>query len=148
MTSSSVPYAILLVDDNVHGLVARQQTLLDLGYDVDTAGCAEEAWQIIQAEKKVFHAVVTDYRMIAMDGLELIAKIRKAYPETKTVLLSGFVDALGLTAESTGADAVVSKSATELDQLARTLKKLFGKRTLKKPATSQSCSALTLSKSV
>ncbi len=148
MTSSSVPYAILLVDDNVHGLVARQQTLLELGYEVHTAGCAEEAWQMIQAEKKVFHVVVTDYRMIAMDGLELIAKIRKARPETKTVLLSGFVDALGLTAESTGADAVVSKSATELDQLARTLKKLFGKRTLKKPATSQPCSAFTLSKSV
>ena len=55
--------------------------------------------------------VVTDYRMPRMNGVELIEKIRNVNPNARVILLSGFVDPLGLTEENTGADAVIAKSS-------------------------------------
>jgi CheY-like chemotaxis protein len=71
-----------------------------------------------------------------MNGVELIARIRQTNPNARIVLLSGFVEPLGLTEENTGADSVVSKSANEPGHLTRAVKRLLnaGKR---KPASSQ-----------
>jgi len=41
------------------------------------------------------------------------------------VLLSGFVECLGMTAESTGADEVIRKSNKEVPELLRAVKKLL-----------------------
>jgi CheY-like chemotaxis protein len=136
-TASPVSRAVLLVDDNPHGLVARRRVLIDLGYQVTTALSAEEALGLLEEEGRFFDVVVTDFRMIAMDGVELIARVKVISPATKTVLLSGFVEPLGMTEESTGADAVVSKSAGEVGQLTRTVKSLLARSVTRKPAASQ-----------
>lgn len=134
---SSPPYSILLVDDNHHGLAARRRILSEVGYEVQTALSAEEALALIEKEQQFFHIVVTDFRMIAMDGIELIARLKISSPATKTVLLSGLVEPLGLTEESTGANAVIAKSAAEVGQLTRTVQSLLSVRTRRKPAASQ-----------
>jgi CheY-like chemotaxis protein len=134
--------SILLVDDNPHGLVARKHVLAELGYTVTTALSAEEALHLIDNEGHFFHLVVTDFRMIAMDGIELIARLKVICPTTKTVLLSGFVEPLGLTEQSTGADAVISKSASEVGQLTRTVRNLLAQRVPRKPAASQKSAAI------
>ena len=46
-------------------------------------------------------------------AVELIERIRKVNPNARIILLSGFVEPLGLTEENTGADAVIAKSANE-----------------------------------
>jgi CheY-like chemotaxis protein len=59
-----------------------------------------------------------------MDGLELIRLIRASESPARIVLLSGFVECLGMTEESTGADEVLPKSNKEVQELLRTVKKL------------------------
>src|SRR3954451_12587743 len=116
------PARILLVDDNHLGLSARKAILREQGYLVDTALSGEEAWEIFQ--KIQFDVVVTDFRMGMMDGLELIRLIRASESPARIVLLSGFVECLGMTEESTGADEVLSKSNKEVQDLLRVVKKL------------------------
>ena len=125
------PRSVLLVDDNALGMRARRRVLLDLGFIIETADCAEAAMLAIEAQK--FDVVVTDYRMGQMSGVELIAHVKLTTPETRTVLLSAFVDPWGMTADSTGADMVIMKSATETAQLTRVLQSFFLR---KKPVTS------------
>jgi DNA-binding NarL/FixJ family response regulator len=58
----------------------------------------------------------------------MIARIRQSNPDVRIILLSGFVEPLGLTAENTGADVVISKSANEPAHLARAAKRLLQQR--------------------
>jgi hypothetical protein len=44
------------------------------------------------------------------------------------VLLSGFVDALGLNEQTTGAEAVIQKSANEVPHLVRAVARLLKKK--------------------
>lgn len=132
-----ISHSILLVDDNAYGLAARRRVLMESGYNVQTALSAEDALKLVEEQKEFFHIIVTDFRMVGMDGIELIARVKALSPATKTVLLSGFVEPLGMTEQSTGADAVLSKSAGEVGQLTRTVKSLLARRVPRKPTASQ-----------
>jgi CheY-like chemotaxis protein len=116
------PARILLVDGNPLGSTARGMILKEHGYEVETALSGEEAWEIFQ--KDHFDIVVTDFRMSGMTGLDLIQRIRAANSPARIVLLSGFLNGLGMTEESTGADELVAKSDKEVPELLRAVKKL------------------------
>jgi CheY-like chemotaxis protein len=73
--------------------------------------------------------------MPRMDGAELIRRIRKLDPTARVILLSGFVDPLGLTEENTGADAVITKSSNEPAHLVRSVKRLVNRPARKPPAS-------------
>jgi CheY-like chemotaxis protein len=126
------PVRVLLVDDNVHGLTARNMILLDHGYEVETAQSGEEAWEIFQIHH--FDVVVTDLRMSGIDGVELIRRIRESGSPARFILLSGFVGCLALTEKSTGADEVIAKSNKEVPELLRAIGKLSVTPRRKPPA--------------
>jgi CheY-like chemotaxis protein len=126
---------ILLVDDNRNGLIVRRALLEEVGFTVETAATGEDGFALFEAAH--FDVVVTDYRMPRMNGVELIQKIRKHNPNARIVLLSGFVEALGLTEQSTGADLIVAKNAKEATQLIRSVKRLLSQATTRKPPASQ-----------
>lgn len=134
VTSQSAPSdaLILLVDDNRDGIIARRSVLEELGYRVVTAACGSDALDL-HAESTP-DLVITDYRMSPMDGLELIALLRKRGFHNPIILLSGFAETLGMHSENTGADVVIQKSANEVANLVRHTKRLL---TPKKPAGSQ-----------
>jgi CheY-like chemotaxis protein len=71
-----------------------------------------------------------------MNGAELIQQIRLLDPHARIILLSGFVEPLGLTEQNTGADAVITKSANEPAHLLRSVKRLAN-RPARKPPGSQ-----------
>ena len=50
------------------------------------------------------------------------------------ILLSGFVEPLGLTEQNTGADAVIAKSSNEPAHLVRSVKRLVNRALRKPPA--------------
>ena len=127
--------SILLVDDNKLGLSARRCVLEELGHRIATASNGVDALE--QFANHEFDLVVTDYKMPRMDGLELIAGIRKTAPELPVILISGFVDSLGLSEENTGADVVIQKSANEVSHLVRSVARLLRKKPVKKPAGSE-----------
>jgi CheY-like chemotaxis protein len=126
---------ILLVDDNVHGLVARRSVLEELGYVIHTGANGEEALSLLERHK--VDLVITDFRMPNMDGVELIARIRQTRRELPIILLSGFVEPLGLTEQSTGADVVLAKSAGEVGFLIRSVRRLLNRQLPRKPLGSE-----------
>ncbi|HTT65719.1 MAG TPA: response regulator [Bryobacteraceae bacterium] len=124
---------ILLVDDNRQGLIARRSLLQELGYNISTATGGDEALELLA--KQNFDVVVTDFKMPRMNGVELIRRIRSTQAGARIILLSGFVEPLGLTEQSTGADVVIVKSAGEVGQLTRSVKRLLS-QPARKPAVS------------
>jgi len=134
-TPAELNPTVLLVDDNRDGLLARRFLLEELGYRVQTAKSGEEGLKLFETSN--FNVVVTDFRMPRMNGVELIQKIRKVNPDARIILLSGFVEPLGLTEENTGADAVISKSSNEPANLVRWVKRLVNRATPRKPVAAQ-----------
>ncbi len=126
---------ILLVDDNRDGLLIRKSLLEEAGCRVQVASSGEEGLRILDTAH--FDVVITDYRMPGMDGVQLIQRLRERQPHPHIILLSGFVDPLGLTEENTGADAVVPKSSKEAVHLVRWVKRLMKAPPVRKPAASQ-----------
>ena len=139
MKSPSAPprqcAVILLVDDNPHGLIARRTVLEEIGYVVHTGACGEDALKLLGSEK--VDLVITDFRMPNMDGVELIARMRKLRADLPVILLSGFVEPLGLTEHSTGADMVLAKSAGEVGLLIRAVRRLLNRQPPRKPLESE-----------
>jgi len=133
--STSDLYKILLVDDNRDGLLVRRTLLEEFGHAVTIAGNGEEGLRLFLAGD--FDVVVTDHCMPRMDGAQLIERIRAAQPEARIVLLSGYVEGMGLTEENTGADIVLMKSAREGLHLLRAVKRLMSATPKRKPAGSQ-----------
>lgn len=131
---ASQPSDILLVDDNTLGLAARKSVLEELGHRVKTCRSAEEA--LAEFQQAQFDLVITDFKMPGMNGIELIRQIRALRPSVPVILISGYAEALGLTEASTGADAVIAKSANEVSHLTRAVSRLLRRRALAKPVAS------------
>jgi CheY-like chemotaxis protein len=139
MKTSPAPHPdILLINGNRDGLLVRRLLLEELGCRVAVAQTGEEGLKMFEAS--AFDVVVADYRMPRMNGIELVERIRKVNPQARVILLSGHVEALALTTESTGADIVLAKSANEATQLARSIKRLLNRPPARKPPASQKSS--------
>jgi len=82
--------------------------------------------------------VLIDPRLPDMDGLELIGRLRKQSPDLPIVLISGYVDTLGMNEVSTGADVVIQKSSHEVSHLIRSVNRLLRRKPARKPAAAQS----------
>ena len=126
---------ILLVDDNRLGRIARQAVLEESGHRITTAADGTEALEQFCQGK--FDLLITDYRMPRMNGLELIRQVRELDSTLPVILISGYAEALGLTEANTGADAVIPKSAHEVQHLVRSVNRLLRRSVPKKPAASQ-----------
>jgi len=80
---------VLIVDDDRALLQALPETLrLRMeGVTVDTADSAAAALDRIAAQD--YYAIVTDIKMPGMDGLALLAEIRRLRPDTPTLMITG-----------------------------------------------------------
>jgi CheY-like chemotaxis protein len=135
---------ILIVDDNRQGLIARKALLEEQGYKIWTATGGEEALELFSEEQ--FDVVVTDYKMPRMNGGELIRRIRAIQAEARIILVSGYVDLLGLNEQLTGADLVITKNAGEVGNLIRSVKRLLAQPAAKAPARKPPASAASAKK--
>ena len=81
--------AVLIVDDDPALLQALPETIslrLD-GIEIDTCDSARDALERIAA--KDYDAIVSDIKMPGMDGLALLAEIKRRRPATPTLLITG-----------------------------------------------------------
>jgi two-component system, OmpR family, response regulator CpxR len=142
--TSACSARVLLINHNHSGLAARKAVLEELGCRVSTASSGEHAWE--QLSGSGFELVITEYKMGKMNGAELIQKIRGLEPGVPVILLSGYVEAFGLTESSTGADVVLAKGPNEVTHMIRAVSRLL-KQGVRKPVRSQRKAAAAARKS-
>lgn len=80
---------ILYVDDEQSNLIVFEAAFED-EFRIHTATSAEAALKFL--ESHLVPVVVADQRMPEMTGVEMFALIRRIYPHTQRVILSGFAD--------------------------------------------------------
>jgi PAS domain S-box-containing protein len=80
---------VLLVDDNELVAEVLVSLLADAGNDVVTANSAEQALAIVQSAETAFDAVISDYRLPTLSGLEVIEGVRQRWPAATAIILSG-----------------------------------------------------------
>ncbi len=78
---------VLLVDDEEDFLEAMASRMEARGMTVQTCKSAEEALQKIKAE--TFDAVILDFMMPGMDGMQALREIKAKRPEAQIILLTG-----------------------------------------------------------
>lgn len=78
---------ILLVDDEPNILASLKRALRKEGYHIFVANSALEALAVL--EKENIDVVVSDEQMPGMLGSEFLAIVRKKYPETVRIILTG-----------------------------------------------------------
>ncbi len=100
---------VLAVDDNAANLLLVRATLKQAGHTVTTATNGAEAWDILKQQK--FDAVVTDWMMPIVDGMDLIKLIRRdVRPHPVVIMVTASTDSAGRgSALDAGADDYLLK---------------------------------------
>lgn len=79
-------YYILCVDDDVSTIEARAALLEEEGFSVTAASCPLKA---VEFDATKFHLAVLDFAMPALNGFQLLLRLRAAHASFLIVLLSG-----------------------------------------------------------
>jgi len=79
---------ILIVDDEKYLRELLSEVLQSHSHECETAGDGEEA--LVKLEQERFDVVITDAMMPRMDGFTLLKNIKKTYPETAVVVITGY----------------------------------------------------------
>ncbi len=119
-------FKVLMVDDEedfVKTLAERMQ-MRDLDSDVALSG--EAALQIV--EDQVPDVMVLDLKMPGIDGMEVLRRVRKAYPQVQVVILTGHGSEKDeAEARRLGAFAYLQKPV-DIEKLIITLKNAYKKK--------------------
>jgi two-component system, NtrC family, response regulator len=79
---------ILVVDDEKNYLLVMDALLSEGGYEVLTAGSAEEALKIVR--KNDLDLVITDMKMPKVSGIALLEELKRLYPEIPVIIMTAF----------------------------------------------------------
>jgi len=89
---NEIPAAILCIDDEEPALLLRRRILEKAGYRVFTALTGKEGIEIFRF--RPIDAVILDYWMADMDGLDVAVELKKLSPKTPVIVLSGYTSIL------------------------------------------------------
>ncbi|MDQ6994068.1 MAG: ATP-binding protein, partial [Mariprofundaceae bacterium] len=92
VTSSQQDLNVLLVDDNPDVIQVHKHMLERLGHHVSLANDGEEALACFQKDPDYFHAIVTDFIMPKMDGMDLCQHIREQNTSIPLLMITAFGD--------------------------------------------------------
>ncbi len=81
---------ILFVDDELQILKSLNRLFMDTQYELFTAESGKMALEILATEK--IDMIITDMRMPEMDGCQLLERVKKLYPNSLRIILSGYTD--------------------------------------------------------
>ena len=79
--------AVLLVDDEANVLSALGRSLLEDPIELVTSTSGEQALDVLAEQS--FKVVVSDERMIGMQGSEFLSRVKELYPNTIRIMLTG-----------------------------------------------------------
>ncbi len=106
---------LLVVDDDARVRHFLVEAVRLLGHTVHQANHAGEAMAILRQSR--IDLVLTDLYMPERDGLELLIALKRDFPGTRVIALTGGLagEALLKAAQMMGADATLSKPVTVTD---------------------------------
>lgn len=87
---------ILIVDDEEHTRIlcrrflTRNAAVVGLGLEIHEAATGEEALTLLMRER--FDCIISDYRMGAVSGIDVLAEALRTQPKAIRALMSGFAD--------------------------------------------------------
>ncbi len=79
---------ILVVDDEMIVCESCQRILEEEGYEVEIALSGKEAFK--KMKENPFDIVITDLKMPEIDGMEVLKKFRKEYPDAVVIMITGY----------------------------------------------------------
>jgi DNA-binding NtrC family response regulator len=115
---------LLIIDDNKEILDAIYDFLSKKKYDVVPASNGLEGLKLIENEKQGFDLVITDLIMPDISGVALISIIKKKYPGTRVIAITGWGEHPEALATEAEADYVLEKPF-ELSELEKLIRKLL-----------------------
>jgi len=81
---------LLLLDDEPNVLSSLMRLLRRDGYQILPAHNAQEAFSLLATHE--VQVVVSDQRMPEMSGTDFLSRVRKLYPGTVRIILSGYAE--------------------------------------------------------
>ena len=81
---------LLVVDDEENVAITVSEILRREGYLVDTSYNGEDAMHSLHTANVPYDLVVTDLHMESLDGLSVLSELRRHFPTTIAVVLTGF----------------------------------------------------------
>jgi DNA-binding NtrC family response regulator len=117
-------FRLLIIDDNKEILETLCDFLSKKNYDVASASNGLEGLKLIENEKQGFNLVITDLIMPDISGVALISIIKKKYPGTRVIAITGWGEHPEALATEAEADHVLEKPF-ELSDLETLIKKLL-----------------------
>ncbi len=104
---------ILLLDDDPEFLELYQELFVKLPSNPELRTATSGARAITMLEAEPFSLLVTDLHMPHMDGLQVLAIVRKKFPQLRTAVLTGIVDEqFRIRAYAMGLDLYLEKPTT------------------------------------
>ena len=115
---------VIMVVDNDDSLRTLLVTWLEEfgDYEIVEYENGELAWKTIKDCGWRTNLIIIDFEMPKMDGMELLNKVKKLYPEIGVIMMSGL--SVATLALETGADAFLKKPF-KLEWLQKTVQELL-----------------------
>ena len=115
---------LLIIDDNKEILDALYDFLSKKKYNIVAASNGLEGLKLIENQKQAFDLVITDLIMPDISGVALISIIKKKYPDTRVIAITGWGEHPEALATEAEADHVLEKPF-ELSDLETLIRKLL-----------------------
>lgn len=81
---------ILIVDDESSIQRSLKRSLFGYPFNIFTSSNGHSALEIL--EKEEIDLVISDFKMLEMDGVQFLAKVKESYPSVIRVMFSGYID--------------------------------------------------------
>lgn len=110
---------LLIIDDNDEMLAALYDFFSKKNYDVVITPDSLDGLKLLEAEKQGFDLVITDLVMPNISGVGIISIIKKKYPGTPVIAITGWGEHPEALAKEAKADLVLEKPfrLPELDKI-------------------------------
>jgi len=81
-------HTLLVIDDEEEIVKRLKRILVKSGYEVFTASCGKDGLDIINTYK--IDVIITDIKMSDMNGIEVLQKAKRLYPDIEGIMVTGF----------------------------------------------------------
>ena len=120
-------FKLLIIDDNKEILDALCEFLSKKKYHISSANNGLEGLKYLEKAQQGFDVVITDLIMPDISGVALISIIKKRYPDTLVIAITGWGEHPEALATEAEADLVMEKPF-ELSELEKSLKRLLSSK--------------------